>query len=303
MWVTDKSYSDLMRELWGSPGLWSQKKTYVEIARKLGVDEETVRNSVKYMKENGFLLGWRLLPNPSLLGLSSYFVFLEFENPEAKEEAIPTLAKFEGVTIITSIYGNSLLITVLDDNKMTFSKRLCEVPTMKSSKSYSTQGMAFPGLLQLKVTKTDWQIMKLLLRDAEKNVSEIARTVKLSTKTVNRRLNELMNSRAIFIMPRVNLRKSGGISYHLLVETAEDKISEVEQLVAERVGNLVFRASASKNDQIFGFNGTNIAEGNDLLKWVKRLPQVRSAKMNIIEHVVSVYDWLQKEVASRASNP
>lgn len=36
----------------------------------------------------------------------------------------------------------------------------------------------------------------------------------------------------------------------------------------------MLRASASKNDLIFGFNGTNVAEGNVILKRVKKLVDV-----------------------------
>jgi hypothetical protein len=69
----------------------------------------------------------------------------------------------------------------------------------------------------------------------------------------------MMSSRAIFVMPIVNLRKTGGISYQLLVEAREGNKSEVDQAVSSEIPNLVFRASAAKNELIFGFNGTNIA--------------------------------------------
>jgi DNA-binding Lrp family transcriptional regulator len=210
MWVADKSYSDLMKELWGSPSLWSQKKTYVEIARKLGVDEETVRNRVKVLKESGFLLGWKFLPNFALFGRTSYFVFLEFQNEDEKEQAISKVAKEDGVILIANIYGNSLLVTMADDPKVnSAAKKVSELA--ESAESFATPGMNLPGLLSFKMTKTDWQIIKLLLRDAERKLAEIAKEVKLSTKSVNRRLNEMMNSRAIFIMPVVDLRKTGGI--------------------------------------------------------------------------------------------
>lgn len=300
MWAADKSYSDLMRELWGSPGLWSQKKTYVEIARKLGVDEETVRNRVKFLKESGFLLGWKLLPNPALLGLTSYFVFLEFQSEEEKDLAIPKLAEQDGVVNIANIYGNSLLVTVEDDQKKNFAKKVSELA--EKAESFTTPGMSMPGLLSFKMTKTDWQIIKLLLRNAEKKITEISREVKLSTKSVNRRLNEMMNSRAIFIMPIVDLRRAGGISYQLLVEATEGKKSEVDEAITAKIPGLIFRASASKNDLIFGFNGTNISWGNEILKWAKRLPEVKSAKLNIVENVVHVYDWLEKEVEKRAAS-
>lgn len=300
MWAADKSYSDLMKELWGSPGLWSQKKTYVEIARKLGVDEETVRNRVKVLKESGFLLGWRVLPNPALLGRSSYFVFLEFRSDDEKEKAIPNIAEQAGVIVIANIYGNSLLVTMADDPKINSAKKVSEVAN--KAESFATPGMNLPGLLSFKMTKTDWQIIKLVLRNAERKVTEIAKEVKLSTKSVNRRLNEMMNSRAIFIMPVVDLRKAGGISYQLLVEARDGNKSKVDEVVSSNIPNLVFRASAAKNDLIFGFNGTNIAEGSEILKLVKKVPEVKSAKLNIVENVVHVYDWIEKEVEERSNS-
>lgn len=297
MMVADKAYSDLMRELWGSPGLWSQRKTFVEIARRLQVDEETVRNRLKVLKESGFLLDWRLLPNPALLGLSSYFVFLEFQSEDKKEQAIPKVAEMDGVTVIANIYGKSLLVTLGDNPKVNFANRISELAD--KSKSFATPGMNLPRLLSFKMTKTDWQIIKLLLRDADRKVSEIAKEVKLSTKSVNRRLDKMMNSQAIFIMPVVNLRKASGISYQLLVQAKEGKKSEVGEAVSSKIPNLVFTASAAKDELIFGFNGTNIAEGNEVLKWVRKIPGVKSANLNIVENVVHVYDWIEKEVEKR----
>jgi hypothetical protein len=37
------------------------------------------------------------------------------------------------------------------------------------------------------------------------------------------------------------------------------------------------------------------------LKSVKKLPEVKSAKLNIVESVVHVYDWLEKEVEKKGS--
>ena len=62
---------------------------------------------------------------------------------------------------------------------------------------------------------------------------------------------------------------------------------------------MVFRASASRNVSIFGFNGKNVAEGTELLKWVKNLAGVKSAKMNVVEELVHVFDWLEKEVDAK----
>src|SRR5437763_14533678 len=85
-----------MRELWGSPDVWNTKKSYTEIASKLGVDEETVRNRIKHLRESGFLLGYRVVPNPVLLGRAFASLRIEFKDRDSKQGAIPRLAQTGG---------------------------------------------------------------------------------------------------------------------------------------------------------------------------------------------------------------
>ena len=283
-----------MKELWGSPSVWNVKKTYVEVARKLGVDEETVRNRIRYLRESGFLLGWRLVPNPALLGRTNSFLFVELEDEDSKEEIISKISGMDGVVVIASVYGASLLVTLFDDAEGSHAKKIRDLGIR--GEAFTTPGMNLPHPVMPKMTVTDWRIARLMLRDGERKVQDVAREIKASTKTVNRRLGAMMSSRAVFLMPLVNLKKAGGVAYQLLIRCDEEKRPEVEREVVSRIENLVFRASASKGDLIFGFNGTNVAEGNELLRWVRKLPGVKRARMNIVEQVVHVFDWLEKEV-------
>jgi DNA-binding Lrp family transcriptional regulator len=115
LWVGNKAYSDLIREFWGS--FWNVKKPYVEIARRLGVDEDTVRNRIKNLEDSGFLLGWRLVPNPILLARRYSYLLLEVKNQDFKEEIISRLKVKDGVISIISIYNNNLLVTLFDDEE------------------------------------------------------------------------------------------------------------------------------------------------------------------------------------------
>src|SRR2546428_7032655 len=101
-----------MRELWGSPDIWNTKKSYVGIAAKLGVDEETVRNRVKHLRDTGFLLGYRLVPNPVLLGRTFASLRIEFLDRDAKQAPIPTLARRDGIINIASTYHQRALVTL-----------------------------------------------------------------------------------------------------------------------------------------------------------------------------------------------
>src|SRR5438128_10997862 len=149
------------------------------------------------------------------------------------------------------------------------------------------------------MTKLDWEIISLLLRDAERKPDDLAKQLRVSTRTVKRRLNMMMKESAIFIMPMVDLRKTEGISYQLRVQSERGKKSEVEKSVVAKIGNVVFRASDSQDGSVFGFTGANVAEGNDLLEWVKQQPGVISASMTIDEGDVQVFDWIESEVDMR----
>ncbi len=296
MSLRDKAYSDLMRELWGSPDTWNTKKSYIEIAMKLGVDEETVRNRVKHLRDVGFLLGYRLVPNPTLLGRVFASLRIEFQDRESKQAAIPRLAEIDGVINIGSAYDTSVLVTVLADQGPDFSKLIVGLG-VEGEVSW------VPGLglrtTSFRMTKLDWEIVSLLLRDAERKLDEIAKQLKVSTRTVKRRLNMMMEETAIFTMPMVDLRKTEGISYQLRVQSEQGKKSEVEKSVVAKIGDVIFRASDSQNGSVFGFTGANVAEGNDILEWVKQQPGVKSASMTIAERVVQVFDWIEREVERR----
>jgi len=288
----------VMRELWGSPIQWNTKKSYLEVARKLGVDEETVRNRVKRLKESGFLLGWRLVPNPMLLGRVSISLLINFNDQSSKESAISRLTGMDGVINIASIYDKSLTITLFDDEKHIASKQVAGI-------GMSEDPLTTPSLSLMpstfRMTQLDWEIARLLLKEADKKLSDIAMKVRVSARTVKRRLNLMMDESAVFIMPTVDLRKAEGVSYQLIVRSEEGKKSELEKLVASRIDNLVFTASDARNSSIFGFTSANIEDGNEILSWVKQQKGIRTARLNIIEKVVHAYAWLEKEVERRVN--
>jgi DNA-binding Lrp family transcriptional regulator len=287
-----------MRELWGSPERWNSRKTHADIAGKLGIDEETVRNRLKRLKESGFLIGWRVVPNPELFDRVSSMILLEFEDQEKKEAAVPNLKKMDGVINLASVYGANLLATCYDDKERRASKAIAASTGVTGAQSIG--GMRLTPT-SFRMTPTDWQIVGLMIRNAEEGVSEVAQQARVSARTVKRRLNLMMNSSAISVMPMVNQAKSGAISYTLMVETEDGKSAEVGERVTSRIRNLVFRAAYSENGLIFGFWATNVAEGTELLRWAKRSDGLKSVSLHLVDDVIYVFDWLEREVELRAS--
>ncbi len=299
MWTQDKAYSALMRELWGSPERWNTRKTHAHVAAKLGVDEETVRNRLRRLKESGFLLGWRVVPNPALLGRESSMLLLEFDDQAAKEEAVPRLKLSEGVIVVASVYGEGLLVTFFDDPGHKASGQIAR--TKDPAGALHVGGMRFLPT-DFRMTPTDWEIVRLMLDDAERGVSDVAREVKVSLRTVKRRLNRMMDSSAVSVMPMIDQSRSGGVSFTLMVECEDGRAAVVVgESIASRIGDVVFKANYAKYGLIFGFFAPNVAEGTEVQRWVRKLGGVRSARIHIVDEVVYVFDWLEKEARKRAA--
>ena len=97
MWRTVELTVRIMKELSITPSHWNVKRSYSEVAKKLGVDEETVRIRIQSLKQSGFLLGWRLILNANLIGRESSIIALELDDIEKKDEAIAQLTRMDGV--------------------------------------------------------------------------------------------------------------------------------------------------------------------------------------------------------------
>lgn len=282
--------------MWGSPSRWNSRKSYADVAEKLGVDEETVRNRLKRMREGGFLLGWRLFPNPQLLDRESVFLYMTLKNSESSDEAIARLAKCEGVVTVTKLLGNNLLVMVMDDPSHRSVKKIESLAMHETT--LKAPGMKLPAS-KFRMTSLDWRIVSHMGRNAEMPLAEVAIKLGITARTVKNRLNRMMDSSAIFIMPLTDVKKTVGVAYQLIVEVREGQMGVVDGLVSRRVNNVVFKAFDSTKNMIFGFTGKNLAEGSQIEKWIRLQPGVRSARLNIVEEVIYVFGWLDEEARKR----
>lgn len=288
-----KARTDLARELWGSPASWSKPKSDVEVARKLGVDVETVRNRVKRMKQSGYFVGWMLAPNPFLLGRTPVSLLIEFEDASVKEKAIELMMRMEGVTNIASNYGNSVEITVFDDSDGKSSQSVRDIDSRADVRRVPGTGIAPTSF---RMTTTDWRIIRLMLRDAKRRIPEVAAELRIAPRTLRRRLRMMMDASAVLAIPMVDHRRSNEVSYRLNVDTEDGKRPEVDTQIVRRLVNLKFKAADSENGLIYGFSGRNVTEGKELVKWIGGLPGVKSTRINIIEEVVYLFEWLESEI-------
>src|SRR4029077_14307025 len=95
-----------------------------QVARDLGVDDVTVRNRFKRFQEKGFLSGWKVFPNPNLLGYRMMNVLVDTPPKSSKENMIMKLKLVHGIFVILDYHGDSLGIVLFYESDQSLSRTI-----------------------------------------------------------------------------------------------------------------------------------------------------------------------------------
>jgi hypothetical protein len=219
---------------------------------------------------------------------------------EKKDEAIAQLTRMDGVVLIQSFYGKSLQVTIFSGTEKELQQKLKIITSISRIKIFTHWKVKLPRC-NLKPRQIDWMIIGALLKNADRKIPDIARELKVSAKTVKRRISIMMESSAFFMQPILDLKKvSGTLPCQLLVQCSEEKKPMIDNLITSKFERIVFSLTDSATHSIFTIICVNLAEAQSILKEVQKQEGVRLAKMEIIEELIYVHDWLAKEVRKGA---
>ena len=275
---------------------WDIRESYASIAEKIGVDEETVRRRVKRARESGFLKGWKLFLNPHLIGLESMGMQLEIDNEERKADVIRQLEQVDGVVILIDFHGRDLRIILYYESEADLERKINQVKSICKSDGLTRWQGGFPPI-DLKMRRTDWEIVKAFRRDPRRSPSEVADEVRISTRTVKRRLTVMTEGNSIFMLPELDYDKSLGVACDFLIVCPDEtKRSEVNKLMRARLERVVFSLTEVKGFSIFALICPNLSEGEEVHRWLKGLDGVSEVRVDIMRENILVDRWLDKEI-------
>ncbi len=285
----------------GEPLSMNSRKSFRAIARNLGVDELTVSERLQKLRRTGFLRGWLLFFNPNLLGLKQAQLLFEIQ-PKQKEEQIEKLRPLESVLAIIEHLGTSMyvLLSAEDDESLRGQVKMVESIVGKSSLFLR---IPFP-LTNLKLSHTDVQIVRALSVDPRRLYSAIATELNLSNKTVKRRLERLIDERAVFTIPSMDPGSlEGGMLVDLLVRySSRNNRGPVNRELLAKLDDCSVRAQLGDPDYAF-FNLliTKISAIRDALKQVKSIEGVREARIDVVQNRSEFFDHYSAQIERRLS--
>lgn len=293
--------SRIVRELVSPTSLPSDVRvTYARIARKLGVDEETVRRRLKKVREKGVVVGWKMLVNPGLLGCTAAIVRLETHESRLKARLLPQLALMDGVVIVVDFRGPVTLVQLHSPTPDELQRRVERMATIARSplpvvwpESAASVGMTMRA--------TDWRIVAELIEDARRDLSDVADRLGVTRRTVERRLAMMRAAHAVHLAGQPNLDAIAGVVCDLIVgyESHEQKQQGDHWLLSE-VSGVAFVNTALERGTILTFIRENLAESEKVLERARAGIAAESVELETIRSLTVITRWQAEKVRALA---
>jgi DNA-binding Lrp family transcriptional regulator len=274
---------------------WNVRESYASIAKRAGVDEETVRKRIKRQEKLGAILGWRAVIHPNLIGCVDAYVDLEVSYADRKKEILSQLKLLDGVIVITNFDGRGLFVLFYTEPGEALSRKVQLICSMCGTRDFTALNSYLPPC-DLKLSGTDWKIIWAMRDDPRKNLSEIAKEARVTTRTVNRRLTLLTERRAFFLLGLPNFRQLIGTTGNFLIFCSDrEKRSSAAERIVSRFENTAF-AAVTQSSLMCNIFFHNLSEAEEAYEWIKRLEGVRKARMRIMKDLIFVCNWLDDQM-------
>jgi DNA-binding Lrp family transcriptional regulator len=261
----------------GQPLKTNPRESFRAIARNLGIDELTVRERLQKLRRGGFLKGWRLIFNPNLFGFVNRQLLVDVERSN-RDELVKDLSSMESVFVIVEHIGPSMNVGLVAEDDKSMQEQVRQIHSLIGRMPVGFS-IPFPPA-NIDLSDSDIEIIRVLSTDPRKKYSVVAKDLKLSTKTVKRRLTRLIEEKAIFAFPSMDPGSlEGAIMGDLLVEYDEHENSGklYQELVSKLQDNLIMVSAGDSNYAFFSFFITRISAIKEVLERVKSIKEIGRA--------------------------
>jgi DNA-binding Lrp family transcriptional regulator len=293
----------ILRELTGgtSPVRFDIKRTHAKIARKLGVDDETVRNRVAKFRKSGFLRGFGLFVNPNLLGLQTRVFCFDADAVSLENGLVKKLSLLPGIVTIIKYFGTLVATVFYHEDEESLRKQLELIATLSNARALFDSEYFLPRC-EIALTGIDWRIIREVQQGVERD-SAIAESLDISSRTVRRRLDRMLREGAVFTMMQFNPpRLEGALIADLFVLCDPESRGRIDRQIASRLGeSLLAPEPAVKECAVYHLCVLNFAKAQEITDWAKGVRGVMGARVEVWQDRTDFFDLSVKLLGKKFS--
>jgi DNA-binding Lrp family transcriptional regulator len=279
------------------------RRSYESIAKRVGVDEETVRSRVKGYHRSGFIRDWRTIVNPTVVNAGEVALWVDVNPPTSKDDVVEKIRLMPGVILIGHFYGTLLGIVLRYHDENAVNRQIELIRKVSEADTIVAAKVPFPRC-PISLEKADWGILRAIQREPRKPCVEIATELGLSSRTVKRRMQRMIEEAAIFGFPSLNPRAADGVVMAtLLVTYAAEQKREVDEKIKTHLDSVLWHTFhmlpyRTGDSLMCGFNLIlpHVGEAEEVLRWARRQQGILGVRIELFDGIETLYAPLDEEI-------
>ena len=259
-----------------------------QIGKKIGISGGAVKSRIQKIEKNGVIEKYTLKIEPPILGYNLFYVVVTGQN----QEDILKQARLVGeVYVIVPCVGGitvcGIIVTENVEKKIELAKNLMKDVRVLSI--FQAENIGIPTNL----TRTDLEIIEKLIKDPQAKIEELAKSTKLSSKTVTRALEKFQKDDAIlFTLVYDPVKLSGYIPYAILVGIKGDFKITLEKLEKKFSKSFLQKPFLAKNQLVLFMYSDDIFKLDYLTQKVRETDGVFTADLFIPKKITFPIKWV-----------
>ena len=171
------------------------------LARRLHTSRTRIARRLKLWSDTGFIRRYDVWPNPALLDLSGWSVNLQVENRLEKPSVLERLGMVDGVVSAVEFLGDWMSVQFVAPRDEDGQRRVEIFRHLKGVKEVADLYPWQPLDPKAQLSPLDLRILRALRDRPRGTLTEIARAVGISTRTMTTRYERLVESWAVWFVP------------------------------------------------------------------------------------------------------
>ena len=262
-----------------------------QIGQEIGISGVAVKSRIQKMIENKIIEEFALKIEPPVLGYSVlYFVVTGKEIEDIIQKIRLVGEPFFVVPCVGGITVCSIVVKEDPAKKMDLAKNL-----LRDVRVLSVFEAKNPEI-RSDLTKTDIEIIDILLKDPRLKIEEIARESGFSTKTIARSLDKLQNDEAIQFTLIYNPKNMGEfIPFAILVGVTDVK-KTLAKLAKAFAGSYLQNPFVHMNQIVLFMYTDNIYKMDDLSGKVHEIEGIHSVDLFMPKKITFLNKWVRDAI-------
>lgn len=268
-----------------------------QIGSNVSISGGAVKSRIQKLIDKKIIEEFTLKIEPPVLGYSVlYFVVTGTDLQYILDQVKLIGEPFFVVPCIGSVTVCSVVVRGDPNQKMELAKKIL-------------QGVRVLAIFEAKnpkirsdLTKTDLEIIEILLDDPRLKIDEIAKLANLSTKTVTRSLDKLQNDEAIQFTLVYNPKGMTGYIPFAILVGVEGNTKKTLQILEKKFGNSYLQKPfVNMNQIVLLLYSDDVFKLDELIQMVQKVEGISSADLFIPKKISFPQKWVKdsiKEVKS-----